>query len=79
MNNTIIAACVMLTALVCGLGQAAEEAPLRIKAAKATLTIDAQGINLAPTITSCPAIHAKGGLLWSLELQQNGRPPIKRP
>ena len=65
-----------LIALVHGSARAAEEAPLRLQGTKAELTIDVRGISLAPSISSCPAIQAKGEPIWSVLLQKDGKPPI---
>lgn len=54
----------------------AEEAPLHLRGPQGTLTIDAQGISLAPSIAACPAVRANGQRMWELRLQKDVRPPI---
>ena len=78
MNRRMIAACVMLlTALPCGLGLAAESAPLRIKGSNGELIVDAKGISLAPSNASCPTVTTKNMPMWAVLLQKAGKPPVK--
>lgn len=63
-------------AALCGIGQAAEEAPLRLRGAKGELTVDGKGFSLTPSISACPAVRAKGESLWAVRLQKDVRPPI---
>ena len=77
MNGRLITACVVLAVMACGVGLAADVAPLSIQGPKGLLTIDAKGISLAPSIASCPAISAQGGPAWVLSLQKEGAPPIE--
>ncbi len=77
LRGKVMALCVAWIALTCGTGQAADQGPLRLQGTKGTLTVDALGISLAPSISSCPTIRAKGEPLWAVLLQQDGKPPIQ--
>lgn len=63
--------------LAWGSSFAADDAPLRVKAPTGSLTIDGNGIGLAPSVAPCPAISPKGDPLWAVLLQPEGGPPLK--
>jgi hypothetical protein len=66
----------VLTAVLGTVGHAAEPAPLTLQTPSGTLSVDAKGISLAPSIADCPAVRANGQPMWKLTLQKEARPPI---
>ncbi len=43
---------------------------------RGVLTVDAQGISLAPASATCPAITARGEPMWALLMQPDTPPPV---
>jgi hypothetical protein len=43
---------------------------------RGVLTVDAQGISLAPSAASCPAITARGEPMWAVLMQPHMPPPV---
>ena len=47
-----------------------------LKSECGVLTVDAQGISLAPSSATCPAITARGEPVWAVLMQPHTPPPV---